>query len=124
MNNISYAECILELVPGAEFTMIENDYSTIIWQNDNYIKPTEEEILIKKAELENLFPLKILRNERLFKIMETDKYGLADYPFSSDTKKQEWLAYRQALRDLPNNQTPQLDSNGMLTNVTWPTPPS
>ena len=124
MNNISYAECILELVPGAEFTMIENDYSTIIWQNDNYIKPIEEEILIKKAELENLFPLKILRNERLFKIMETDKYGLADYPFSSDTKKQEWLAYRQALRDLPNNQTPQLDSDGMLTNVIWPTEPS
>tara|TARA_B110000495_G_C22594742_1_gene356173 strand:+ start:217 stop:591 length:375 start_codon:yes stop_codon:yes gene_type:complete len=124
MNNISYAECILELVPGAEFTMIENDYSTIIWQNDNYIKPIEEEILIKKAELENLFPLKILRNERLFKIMETDKYGLADYPFSSDTKKQEWLAYRQALRDLPTNQTPQLDSDGNLTNITWPTEPS
>ena len=124
MNNISYAECILELVPGAEFTMIENDYSSIIWQNDNYIKPTEEEILIKKAELENLFPLKILRNERLFKIMETDKYGLTDYPFTSDEKKQEWLAYRQALRDLPNTQTPQIDSDGMLTNVTWPTPPS
>ena len=48
MNNISYAECILELVPGAELTMIENDYSSIIWQNNNYIKPTEEEILIKK----------------------------------------------------------------------------
>ena len=124
MNNISYAECILELVPGAEFTMIENDYSSIIWQNNNYIKPTEEEILIKKAELENLFPLKILRNERLFKIMETDKYGLTDYPFTSDEKKQEWLAYRQALRDLPNTQTPQIDSDGMLTNVTWPTPPS
>jgi len=124
MNNISYAECILELVPGAEFTMIENDYITIIWQNNNYIKPTEEEILIKKAELENLFPLKILRNERLFKIMETDKYGLTDYPFTSDEKKQEWLAYRQALRDLPSNQTPQIDLDGMLTNVTWPTPPS
>ena len=125
MNNISYAECILELVPGAELTMIENNnYSSIIWQNDNYIKPTEEEILIKKAELENLYPLKILRKERLFKIMDTDKYGLADYPFSSDEKKQEWLAYRQALRDLPSNQTPQIDSDGNLTNVTWPTPPS
>ena len=124
MNNISYAECILELVPGAEFTMIENDYSSIIWQNNNYIKPTEEEILIKKAELENLYPLKLLREERFFKIMETDKYGLTDYPFTSDEKKQEWLAYRQALRDLPNTQTPQLDTNGNLTNVTWPTEPS
>ena len=56
--------------------------------------------------------------------METDKYGLTDYPFTSDEKKQEWLAYRQALRDLPNTQTPQIDSDGMLTNVTWPTPPS
>ena len=124
MNNISYAECILELVPGAEFTMSGHDYSTIIWYNDSYIKPTEEEILLKKAELENLYPLKLLRDERNFKIMETDKYGLADYPFSSDTKKQEWLTYRQALRDLPSNQTPQLDSDGMLTNVTWPTEPT
>ena len=56
--------------------------------------------------------------------MDTDKYGLADYPFSSDEKKQEWLAYRQALRDLPSNQTPQIDSDGNLTNVTWPTEPS
>jgi hypothetical protein len=32
-------------------------------------------------------------------------------------KKAEWVAYRQALRDLPANTTDP-------TNVTWPTPPS
>ena len=26
--------------------------------------------------------------------------------------------------DLPAISTPELDSNGQLTNVTWPTPPS
>ena len=32
--------------------------------------------------------------------------------------------YRQALRDLPANQTPTVDGEGALQNVTWPTKPS
>jgi hypothetical protein len=34
-----------------------------------------------------------------------------------------WKIYRQALRDLPVNASPQIDENGQLTNVTWPTKP-
>ena len=55
---------------------------------------------------------------------KTDKYATIDYPHANDTVKQAWLTYRQALRDLPATASPQLDSNGELTNVTWPTPPS
>tara|TARA_B110000858_G_C17719603_1_gene434617 strand:+ start:374 stop:751 length:378 start_codon:yes stop_codon:yes gene_type:complete len=125
MDNVSYIECIVDLVPGAELSILDNDYNSIIWSNNNnHVKPTEEEIIAKKVELEILYPLKLLRDERNFRIMETDKYGLIDYKFSSDEEKQAWLTYRQLLRDLPNNQTPQLNSEGELINVTWPTPPS
>ena len=47
-----------------------------------------------------------------------------DYPHTNDATKEDWLSYRQALRDLPANSTPELDENGDLTNVTWTTPPS
>tara|TARA_R100000808_G_C2064131_1_gene94320 strand:- start:137 stop:415 length:279 start_codon:yes stop_codon:yes gene_type:complete len=35
----------------------------------------------------------------------------------------EWKTYRQALRDLPQNSSPQLDSNNNLTGINWPTKP-
>lgn len=36
---------------------------------------------------------------------------------------QEQLDYRQALRDLPQNSSPELDANGQLINVNWPEKP-
>ena len=94
------------------------------WDDDISLKPTDEEIESKKIELTNSLPSNALRYERDILLLNTDKYSLPDWPHASDTKRQEWLAYRQALRDLPSNQTPQLDSDGMLTNVTWPTEPT
>ncbi len=69
-------------------------------------------------------PMKILREERDNKLLETDKYSINDWPHASEEVKQAWMTYRQALRDLPANSTPRFDENGELINVTWPTPPS
>ena len=46
----------------------------------------------------------------------TDWTQLPDAPFT-DTKKAEWTAYRQALRDLPANTSDP-------SNPTWPTEPT
>ena len=63
-----------------------------------------------------------LRNQRDILLQQTDTpWGLADYQHPN---KQAWLDYRQALRDLPATVDPQLDENGQLTNVIWPTPPA
>jgi len=63
-----------------------------------------------------------LRNQRDILLQQTDTpWGLADYQHPN---KQAWLDYRQALRDLPATADPQLDENGQLTNVIWPTPPA
>ena len=63
-----------------------------------------------------------LRAQRDRLLAATDiPWGLADF---SHPQKQAWLAYRQALRDLPDNSNPQLDENDKLINVDFPVPPS
>ena len=79
--------------------------------------PTEKEIQAKIQELEAAEPMRLLRLERNQKLAETDWRMVEDYPMSN---KLEWKTYRQALRDLPATANPQLDSQGNLTNVTWP----
>ena len=64
-------------------------------------------------------PMKRLRHERNRRIAETDWWVLPD-----KTASQEQKDYRQALRDLPSTAEPQLDEQGNLTNVTWPTKPT
>jgi len=102
--------------------LIENE--TLTWEDDLALKPTDDEIEAKRIELQNTLPMKILRRERDNKLKNCDVYGLSDYPFANDTIKQDWITYRHKLRDLPINSSPQLDDDGNLTNVTWPTPPS
>lgn len=65
--------------------------------------------------------LDALRDLRNLKLNETDWRMTSDYP---GTNQADWQTYRQALRDLPETQTPSLDENGNLTNVNWPTPPT
>ena len=57
-----------------------------------YLPFTSDEELQKKYD--------ILRNERDYLLKECDWTQMPDSPLT-DTKKQEWQVYRQALRDLP-----------------------
>ena len=72
---------------------------------------TDEE----KIEFDKEFA-KTQRQEREFKLELCDWTQLMDSPFT-DSKKEEWKTYRQALRDLPT-------SSGWPRTHTWPTPPS
>jgi len=85
---------------------------------DNYIghKPSEAEIQAKIAELEAAEPLRLLRQQRNQLLAQSDWMAVADR-----TMTQAQIDYRQALRDLPETANPQLDDQGNLTNVTWPT---
>lgn len=73
----------------------------------------------KKTELINVEPMRLLREERDRRLAETDWWASSDLTMSSDR-----TTYRQALRDLPSNQSPTIDGEGALQNVTWPTKPS
>jgi len=94
-------------------------YDSLIWK-DERPQPTEEQIQAKIAELEAAEPLRLLRIQRNQLLQETDWTQNRDVTLANDA---EWAAYRQALRDLPNTATPELDEYGNLTNVTWPEKP-
>lgn len=123
--NIKLSNAILSLCPNSVFSIVNNNYDSIVWEETNTEpKPTLEEVNNKLDELKLLLPMEKLREERDKKLFDTDYRIVADFPYPSEEVKQAWITYRQALRDLPATATPQLDDNGFLTNVTWPTPPS
>ena len=112
-------------VPAAIYDL-DVDYNNIVWNDDATPeqKPTKEQVQEKIIELEAELPMEHLRQQRNFLLMTCDIYGLVDFPHKDEATKQAWLDYRKALRDLTINSSPQLDGDGILTNVTWPTPPS
>jgi hypothetical protein len=118
-------QSIIHINKNAKFELTGNNYNDIIWKSDNsQSKPTLAECEAAWQEIITEAPMKQLREERDKKLFDTDYRIVADYPHPSEEVKQAWLTYRQELRDLPATATPQLDENGNLTNVTWPTPPS
>ena len=88
---------------------------------DGQTPPSEEEIQAKLAELQAVEPMRLLRIERNQKLAETDWIITKGLEQGADIT--EWKTYRQALRDLPATQEPQLDDQVNLTNVDWPEVP-
>jgi hypothetical protein len=85
---------------------------------------TPEEIAAQKAiEDRKVVAMTKLRSERDALIPSTDKYIMADYPIRDELRK-KWGRYRQHLRDLPGMSSPDLDADGNLTGVEWPTVPT
>ncbi len=110
---------LLNLKPGAEWVLRGTEYSGLEWL-DSGQQPTEQEVKAKIIELDASEPMRLLRIERNKKIAETDWRVLPD-----QTPSDDWINYRQALRDLPASASPKLDSNYELdfSSFTWPTEP-
>ena len=108
------------LKPGAEWVLRGNDYTGLEWL-DSGQQPPKTEVVDKIAELDAAEPMRLLRIERNKKIALTDWRVLPDQPSSDD-----WVNYRQALRDLPASASPKLNSDYELdfSSFTWPTEPS
>ena len=111
---------LLNLKPGAQWVLRGTEYSGLEWL-DSGQQPTEQEVKAKLIELEAAEPMRLLRIERDKKIAQTDWRVLPD-----QTPSDDWINYRQALRDLPASASPKLDSNYNLdfSSFTWPTEPS
>jgi len=121
-----YVGCIEKIKPNSNYglSINDNDEKTITWYDTDQTEPTTGEISSIRDTVISELLYALLRKQRNEKMLKTDFYFVNDFAHKTDEKRQEWLAYRQALRDLPNNQTPQIDSDGNLTNVTWPTEPT
>lgn len=77
----------------------------------------EEDYSSTIQDITNILAMDRLRMERNSRLAECDWTQLADAPLDSG-KKSEWAAYRQALRDLPEQEA--LD----LENPNWPVKPA
>ena len=108
--------------PNSSWSCDGDSYEGISWLDENTSQPTEEEIQTKIAELTAAEPLRLLRIERDRKLTEVDWWtsrALDGTPLTT-----EQTAYRQALRDLPENSANvAIDENGTLINVEWPVKP-
>ena len=113
------------LYPSRSWTVRNNVYEGIVWDDDDAIpRPTKERVEAKLKELIDAYDpvLNFLRKQRNSKLQSTDFLMVPDFPFPSEDIREAWKTYRTALRNITATTTPSLDEDGGLV-VTWPTPP-
>ena len=125
MSQVRISDALLQLKPGAEWSVSGNTYEGINWLDKTQTKPTEDEVNKKIDELKAAEPMNLLREERDRLIAQSD-WMIVRAKETSTNIPAAWKTYRQALRDLPASSNPKLNSEGYLdmTSVTWPTKPS
>ena len=117
------ARAILSINPDAKVSVKGNEIDTceIEWL-EGTSEISRSDISTKLTTLINAEPMTELRRQRDLLIAESDWMSNSDVTMSS-----AWKTYRQALRDMPkNNTSPSWDGvyGSTLGNVTWPTKPS
>ena len=119
-----------ELYPGKQYWVLYgDDYDRMKWTDESIDKPTKEIIDTKIEELKITCAYEMLRTERNKKLSVCDYLFTNDFPHKNEETKQEWLNYRQSLRDITNTQTPIYNFNEevrrvYITGVKWPTEPT
>jgi len=123
---IRVTEVILWKYPDARFTYQgdgvqikkhtngDDECSGLTWLDDNINKPTKAQIDSWRANAEEAYKWEDVRAERDKKLASSDHVMLADFPLED---KSDWEAYRQALRDIPEDFDNAED-------VEWPEQPS
>ena len=121
LNELNVKEWVLRGEPTSEtefnemfrkVTGADSNGTAIESDNPDDFGTTWSAVSAKKTELTNAEPMRLLREERNRRLVETDWWASSDLTMSS-----ERTTYRQALRDITNSAT-------SLDDVTWPTKPS
>lgn len=102
------AEAIDRLRPNAIFNINKDGLE---WLDDTQTRPTDEEIMAEVAKIELEIPARKARRQRDRLISRTDWWASSDIVMTEEQK-----AYRQALRDITNQE-------GFPSNIVWPTEP-
>ena len=125
MANINkLTEALVELRPGALWTLKDDDYDTLKWYSEDIPIPTEAECIAKAAEYIAGLPLKFVRQERDKLLAETD-WIVTKYLDNGQEMPIEWKNYRQALRDITNGANPAFGSDySEILGITWPIKPT
>ena len=118
--NLEKSRLVEKIIKGLDIVPPSYEWE-LTWESikfpEGYEKPPKEAFEAKLQELIDGQPLVELRTKRNTVLDQSDKYATIDYPHATPEKKQEWLDYRQALRDLPSvTEDP--------ANPVWPTAPT
>jgi len=86
------------------------------------VKPTQYYTwtAAKKWEVDNTMLMRVIRLDRNSLLLRSDWTQLVDSPLT-DSKKAEWVTYRQTLRDITKDLPEDLDAPEGLS---WPSEPS
>ena len=119
--SFNITDALLALKPESGWVLNGNNYSDLEWLDKTQTKPTEDEVNAKIVELETAEPAKQLREIRNRLLAESD-WVSAKATDTGVAVSDAWKKYRQALRDLPLNSIPKLDSSGKLDSISVPWP--
>ena len=110
MSQVRISDALLQLKPGAEWSVNGNTYEGINWLDKTQTKPTEDEVNKKIDELKAAEPMNLLREERDRLIAQSD-WMIVRAKETSTNIPAAWKTYRQPLRDFPASADPKLDSH-------------
>jgi hypothetical protein len=102
---------LTKMYPNSEWSLIDNNYENLIWYS-NDPKPSLEDLQSSWNSVHASLLWDKFRNKRNGLLLESDWTQVED----ATVDKVAWAAYRQALRDLPQNT---IDPE----NPIWPIPP-
>jgi hypothetical protein len=96
--NISfyYPEAIRALQPTAEYSLTENDLSTLVWFNDAIPRPTNEQIIAEATGIANAVPIAQCKQTAKSLLAASDWSVLPDVGLQNT---QDYIAYRAVLRN-------------------------
>ena len=111
--------------PGSGWSLLDmTDFQTLVWDSSNSLpKPTLPELLVQLDSVKPSEALRLLREKRNKILAESDMYALPDFPSPNEATTQAFLSYRQALRDVMQNNTPTLVATTLEldeSSVIWP----
>tara|TARA_R110002051_G_scaffold139977_1_gene212782 strand:+ start:342 stop:707 length:366 start_codon:yes stop_codon:yes gene_type:complete len=112
----SYFDAAVRLFPTAHIKEGDGSYEALII--NGHTKPTKATLDSELQKVIDAEPMYRLRCQRDIKLTKTDWWASSDLTMTAEQTK-----YRKDLRDFPSTASPELDSGGNLTNVTWPTKP-
>jgi len=109
-------KAITNLCPGASFFVENDDYKTIVWYDDSYTMPSESAVNDELAKIIAEHPAKEIRAERNRLLTNTD-WVVIKYKELGKAVPAVWKSYRQALRDITEQE-------GFPHDVTFPEEPT
>lgn len=120
MTTVTMAQAILALAPGAQFSIVDNQYSTLVWLSPDIAIPPEAQVVAQMAVLQEEQPFVDCKNTASQLLYRTDWTTISDVadPTKSDpylTNQAAFVTYRSQVRALAVNP---------VADPVWPTMPT